>query len=325
MACHWCDMADDMVAVSVTRPYREAVNENSTEMQIRAIYVYPDKNATWIRTGPDTAVPSIFEAQLHVSEPELTINMKIMVGPGGRILIREFGLSPKDLGSTITARLLRKVPVDRLSRAALDHVSLKVVPRPDIHSGAFQLESDPPDQAWVSPEPIRGRGREVSPDRVGRAAQIYLEALAAGSRKPAEVVAEQLHYSRATAARDIRAARERGLLPEAGAPTQASALTPPSNEVVAADPIWRRFDDPTKWASMHDVLDGPSGLPVFDPNRTGTSAPSPTPVPRDPSEPDTWIQRIRDAAAFNRENPKSNETHPGIEGSPDEDADAADE
>lgn len=298
MACHWCDMADDMVAVSVTRPYREAVNENSTEMQIRAIYVYPDKNATWIRTGPDTAVPSIFEAQLHVSEPELTINMKIMVGPGGRILIREFGLSPKDLGSTITARLLRKVPVDRLSRAALDHVSLKVVPRPDIHSSAFQLESDPPDQAWVSPEPIRGRGREVAPDRVGRAAQIYLEALAAGSRKPAEVVAEQLHYSRATAARDIRAARERGLLPSPGAASaDAGKVSPPSNPLVPPNPIWRRFDDPDKWASMQDVMDGPSGLPVFDPAKTGTSAPSPTPVRRDPSEPDTWLQRIQDAAA----------------------------
>lgn len=285
----------------------------------------PHKKAAWVRTGETTTVPSAFDARILLGPPELEITMAIVVGAGGHALVREFAVAPQGAGETVTTRLLRRIPMDRLLRAALQVVTVdQMIPRDDIHPDAFQMPGDPADQAWVSPRPQAGRGREVSSARVVRAAEIYREALASGSRKPAEVVAERLHYSRATAARDIRAARERGLLPGSGAPVPQSKVTPPSNEAVAADPIWRRFDDPTKWASMSDVMTGPSGLPVFDPTKTGTSAPSPTPVPRDPSEPDRWLERIQEAAAFHRENPDLNKPRPENESSTSDDAGAAD-
>jgi hypothetical protein len=302
------------------------VSASGEELEIGEIYVLPDLRAARVKTGPDTAVPSRFDAQIHLLEPSLTVAMKIVVDLGGRALVREFAVSPTDRGSTVTTRLLRKIPIERLMRAALKKVTVPATSRPDIHPNAFQVPGDSDDQAWVSPEPKPGRGREVSADRVARAAEIYRQALAAGSRAPGEAVAAQLNYSRATAARDIKAARERGLLPAAGTPEATQGrLSPPSNDAVDPNPIWRRFDDPTRWASMQDVIDGPSGVPVFDPSKTGTSAPSPTPVPRDPSKPDLWLQRIQDAATFNRENPDFYKPRPENESSAGGDADAADE
>jgi hypothetical protein len=271
-----------MVAVSVTRPYRDRVSQKRDDLQIKAIYVYPGDGFAWVRTGSDSAVPSIFDVQMHLASPDLVVVMKVVVRPGGRALIRDFGLSPKDLSSTVTTRLLRTVPVDRLLRAALDKVAMKAVGRPDIHPSAFQIETDPETQAWVGPEPVQGRGREVAPDRVARAAEIYQQALAAGSRKPAEVVAEELHYSRATAARDIRTARERGLLPPVGesAPAAvASKLSPPSSDTVSPNPIWQRFGEPDAWAPMDDVLDGPYGLPIAHPGIPSNAMPDPVPAP----------------------------------------------
>lgn len=297
MNCHPRVTAPDMVAVSVTRPYRVHVTTSPDDPQVRAIYPFPDQRAGWVRTGPETAVPTLFEVQLHLADPELTVFMKVKVGAGGKALVREFGVSPKDLQATVTTRMLRKIPVDRLLRLSLDAVSMQVVGRPDIHPNAFQWKGDFEDRAWVSPPPAEGRGREVSPDRVARAAEIYLQALAAGSRKPAEVVAEQLQYSRATAARDIRAARDRGLLPPVGGETQGK-LTPPSNPSVANDPIMPRFDDPSRWAHLTDVMEGPSGVPFYDPDADG---PPPAPVPgAGPgiTTPDTWLARIQEVASM---------------------------
>ncbi|HZU54821.1 MAG TPA: hypothetical protein VFA06_03025 [Actinocrinis sp.] len=107
---------------------------------------------------------------------------------------------------------------------ALDKVIAPTTDRPEFGEDAFQIPGDPPYQAWFSPPAEAGvRGKRVSNDRVAEAAQVYAEALAAGSNAPGEAVAKALGYSRATAARRIRAARERGLLPPLGQERESAA------------------------------------------------------------------------------------------------------
>ncbi|MFE3580570.1 hypothetical protein [Streptomyces vinaceus] len=135
-------------------------------------------------------------------------------------MVRNIEVTPLS-SIAITATLLRKVPVDFLMRAALDWITVQTTDRPDIERDAFQLVGAPDDVAWVSPTPPpSGRGREVPQERIARAAEAYQQALASGSKSPAEDVATVMGYSRATAARDLRAAREKGLL---AAPEDAKA------------------------------------------------------------------------------------------------------
>lgn len=293
------------------------VSEKPDDLNVLAIWPVPLKDFMWVKTGPDTAVPSRFAVRIDLADPDLTIAMTISVGKEGRVLVREFALSPRDFSATVTTRMLRKIPLERLLRASLERVAQKPNPRPDIHPNAFQVPGDPESQAWVSAAPTPGRGREVPSDRIARAAEIYKQALAAGNHAPAEAVATAMHYSRATAARDIRAARERGLLPPAGnAPATGGApearLVPPSSEAVSPNPVWRRFDDPEKWAPMEDILNRPTGLPIYHPGMPSNAVPDPVPQARDVSAPDPWLEQAKQP--FDSEN----------DNGADESADAAD-
>ncbi|MFJ9903949.1 hypothetical protein ACIRVK_13760 [Streptomyces sp. NPDC101152] len=245
------------------------MSEKRDDLNVLAIWPVPLKDFTWVKTGPDTAVPSRFDVRIDLADPDLTIAMTITVGSGGRALVREFAVSPRDFSATVTTRMLRKIPLERLLRASLENVTRKAIARPDIHPDAFQMPGDPESQAWVSPQPGAGRGREVPKDRIARAAEVYKQALASGNRAPAEAVAEAMHYSRATAARDIRAARERGLLPPVGGPQSASQaeakLDAPSSDDVPANPVWRRLDAPEKWMPMQDFLNRPTGPDIVHP------------------------------------------------------------
>jgi hypothetical protein len=269
------------------------VSEKSDAPHVLAIWPVPLKDFVWVKTGPDTAVPSRFDVRIDLAEPDLTVAMTIKVGEGGRALVREFAISPRDFNATVTTRMLRKIPLERLLRASLESVTRKPTPRPDIHPNAFQMPGDPDSQAWVGPEPGPGRGRDVPKDRIARAAEIYQQALASGSRAPAEAVAQAMHYSRATAARDIRAARDQGLLPPAGSTLAAepaeTKLSTTSSDSTQMNPVWRRFDDPEKWAPMQDVLSRPTGLPIFHPGADSTATPDPVPQTRDASAPDPWL------------------------------------
>lgn len=248
------------------------------DIQIEGSFVSPGERSTWVRTGEDTAVPSKIGAQMHLLDPRVVVWMLITVDPGGRALVREFHISPRDLNASVTTTLLRKIPMDFLLRAALEKATVKGQNRPDIHPDAFQVPGEPAEQAWVSPRPTGGRGREVPRGRVIRAAEAYNQALAQGSRAPAEAVAAVLGYSRATAARDIRAARELGLI----APSSQASDSSQSAQPTTSTPYWQRFDDPNAWAPMDDVLSGPMGLPVVHPSQPGGSTPDPVPVRAEP-------------------------------------------
>lgn len=201
----------------------------SENMQVAGRFITPatGEDSIWVRTGDDTAVPGQLKALFILEEPPVQVHMKVRVDGSGRPRVEELSLVPNDaLGGAITTTTMRGVAVDALMREALEHATIKVKMRPDVHALGFQVPGDPDDMVRVSPDPAASnKGTRVPRDRVERAAQIYFNALNAGSNAPAEVVAKELGYSRATAARDIRAARKRNLLPPLGEESQPAVIT----------------------------------------------------------------------------------------------------
>lgn len=238
--------------------YRLQVAREPRDIEIAGVHVSAEQQVGWVRTGDTTAVPTRFEAKVFLADPAVVVLLLVLVDSGGRPHVREFHVAARVPNPPITSTLMRRIPVDHLLKAAVDAASVTVKNRPDIHAGAFQLPSDPDHQAWVSPQPApTGRGREVPVSRVVRAAEVYLQALAAGSAAPTETVASVLGYSRSSASRDIRNARKQGLLPptgEAAAPSSPPTVLPPSSSDVDPNPVWRRFDDPNVWQPIDDAL-----------------------------------------------------------------------
>ncbi|MFD5508294.1 hypothetical protein ACFWIB_11020 [Streptomyces sp. NPDC127051] len=224
------------------------------EATITNCLVQPDRTAGWVRTAGGSAVPTRMQALLHLDDPRVAVRLEIAVSPGGRALVRNIEVTPLGGSASITTTLLRKVPVDFLMRAALDWTTVQTRDRPDIEGDAFQLVGAPDDMAWVSPmPPPSGRGREVPEERVARAAEAYQQALASGSKSPAEDVAAVMGYSRATAARDLRAAREKGLL----ASPEDSRAAPQSDP---SDPLLRVSVKQDHWVRLSEVSDGTNGV-----------------------------------------------------------------
>lgn len=199
------------------------------KLEVAGCYVTPGDRAGWVRTGDTTAVPTRLSAVVVLNEPAVQVHLAVVVRDGGRAEVRELALAPSDGLTPILSSTLRRIPVDALLKVVLGRAAVTVKPRPEVDARAFQVPGEPDSTAWVSSHPVpQGRGRKVARDRVARAAEIYLEALAAGSKAPAEVVAAEMGYSRATAARDIRAARARKP-PLLGPPGEALTPSEPSN------------------------------------------------------------------------------------------------
>lgn len=174
--------------------------------RIGRIHVTPHESSTQIRTGPGTAAPSRFQADVMLEIPAMHAVVNVMVGDGGLPVVEQLGMEPLP-GTMLTSTTLRAVLLDPIVRAALKEASRPVVERPDVAAGAFQVDGDPDEtHAWVSVP-------AGADDRVLQVARLYREALAAGSRSPAADAAAAVHISRAQVARYIRRARAGGLIP----------------------------------------------------------------------------------------------------------------
>lgn len=186
-------------------------------MQVLGRFVKPGPDCGWTRTGEETAVPTRIEAEVYLAEPLVKLRLHVTVDWAGRGLVRELTVVTDGPQTGVSINLLRRIPVEKVMRFVMSESTVPIVMRPDIGPRAFQVPGDTGDGAWISGGPIEpGRGKNAPADRVARAADAYRQALASGSKAPGEAVAEALGYSRATAARDIREARKRGLLPPKG-------------------------------------------------------------------------------------------------------------
>jgi hypothetical protein len=198
---------------------------------------------TWIMVDQETAVPRQFAVTFQLAEPLFLVSMDIemeavhptvrkMEITRGRMNERGF---VEDAEGGITASNLRQVLVDRLVRAAMELVRQPVERLPEdaraalIRGGAMPTDADriarnafripgvtPPGQFQVSPP--AGPEREVTKDRIAKAAELYRRAVANGSKAPVKDVGIALGYSTSQASRFVKTARERGMLDEAPEP-----------------------------------------------------------------------------------------------------------
>lgn len=171
-------------------------------------------------TRPGSAAPSIIDAVARLDDVGLTVRFQVRVDPGGTIRVARLAVDPagSPAEGAVTSRALRGIRLDQLAREAVRQMEQPAAMREDVAPGAFQVPGDPAGQAWVSPVPGRRRApRELAE----RAARIYTEAIAQGSRAPTLAVAHELGYSRSQASRILRAARDAGLLDRAAPPEPA--------------------------------------------------------------------------------------------------------
>jgi hypothetical protein len=164
----------------------------------------------YLETGPDTAVPSRFEASFQLASPEAAVTMEVFVGADLRPVVIELRIRSK-VRTPVTTSMLRTVLVDQLLQAALEKAT---VPSSVRDEWLAELPPGSGGAAGTTPPPsaderVRGNAEEDA----RTAARVYKEALASGSRAPAVAVAHTMNRSRAQVARYIRRAREMGLLP----------------------------------------------------------------------------------------------------------------
>jgi hypothetical protein len=161
------------------------------DFEIAWVSIEPREPGGYLRTGPDTVVPALFGASFALEKPRAAVMIEVFVGADLRPYVAELTIRA-NVQTPITTSVLRRVLIDQLLREAMAKAT--VHSRGDLTVG-------------------QERGRGHVEDDARRAAEIYSEAVASGSRAPAVAVANVMNRSRAQAARYIRRARELGLLP----------------------------------------------------------------------------------------------------------------
>lgn len=159
--------------------------------------VEPREPVSYMRTGPDTAIPMRFRASIALAVPDVAVAIEVFTGADLRPRIYELTVR-SNVQRPITTSTLRQVLVDQLLRAAVKEAEIPVSSLP-----AGTVLGTPP-------VPATGKGDEDA----STAARIYSEAVASGNPAPAMAVASVMGRSRAQVARYIRKARQLGFLPE---------------------------------------------------------------------------------------------------------------
>lgn len=150
-----------------------------------------------------------------VDDEPWRVSFVLDLGDDDRHHLTEVRLTAKPDGPPIAVEMIRRVRLGAAVDEALRSATTEVDATGDgvsLTVGVGQSwQHAPAELATV----LRRPGRKVPAGEVDAAADLYRAATAAGGDGLAAVVAG-LHVSRATAARRIKLARQRGLLPERG-------------------------------------------------------------------------------------------------------------
>jgi hypothetical protein len=195
-------------------PYRPSVSRPPKNFRIDSVSIEPLQPKGYLSTGPDSAVPSRFEAHFSLDLPETSVTIEVFVHPDLGPIVLDIAIRAK-ADAPITTSLLRQVLVDQLLQRAVREATVPAAVReewleslPASARDAAQL-TDTPREPTLTAE---ARTRIQFDDDARTAAQLYQEALAAGSRAPTMAVSRAMNRSRAQAARYIRRARQLNLL-----------------------------------------------------------------------------------------------------------------
>jgi hypothetical protein len=172
----------------------------------------PIERSTPIRTGPTTAIPSLFRATVDDRTQPFILEFKVQTVGGRRPEVVELTLVPRDpiVAGGVTTEGLRSVQVAKALKLALAKATKRVN---EMTDGLFQLEGDGPGIGYAGSQVARPvRGEPVSEDFLRQVADTYRKAVASGSRRPVGELGEQLGGSRSTAGRWVVQARRAGFL-----------------------------------------------------------------------------------------------------------------
>ncbi len=194
--------------------------------RIDSVAVRPDPQAAPVRTGPGTAAPGVFVADVHLAVPDIHLKLGIRITAGGLPVVQALTVWASDQ-TPLTSGTLRKILLDPIVRAAAGEAARQVRDRSDVAPGAFHVDGAAEDELWVT-------APAGATERVQQIARLYNDALMTG-RPPGLEAANAVHISRAQAARYIRKARELGLIPPVGEVT--GVVRPPAVWPVRVDPV----------------------------------------------------------------------------------------
>jgi len=215
----------------------------------------PGEHSRPVLVRKGVSAPSTVVAAVALPELGVAVALTVRVDVGGTVRVAELSVHARETPTTaaITVRALRSIKLDALAREAVRQCESPVIMREDVMPGAFQLPGDDPNVLWV-PGGGRVPGRPHTPrEQAERAAKLYTEAVASGSRAPTQAVAAELFCSRSHASRLIRSARDLGLLANPGAPTTTPSEAPTApitdQKPEPGPSIFRDPNEPWPWGT----------------------------------------------------------------------------
>jgi hypothetical protein len=176
------------------------------------VHVEDDERTIPIRTGPSTAIRSVFRAVVDDPSQPFILEFTVRTVAGRRPEVTDLNLGLRDPAPPggVTTEGLRKVQIAKALTLALAKATRRVA---DSDGGLFRLEDDAPGTARGDDQVARPvRGQPVKEEFLRQVADTYRKAVARGSHRPVGELGEQLGGSRSTAGRWVVQARRAGLL-----------------------------------------------------------------------------------------------------------------
>lgn len=172
---------------------------------------YRIPGAGMLRIGEGLMAPGEYGITLDGEDIPYVIELDVAL-EAEKPVCKELRARQRPGGPPVTSETLRRIPVARILRDTLQDVAFRVT---ETGPGEYRLEPVH-EQEDVEATFAAARKREpLTENRLEKAALIYRDAEARGD-PPTKAVAEAMHVSRSTAARLVREARNRKLLPERG-------------------------------------------------------------------------------------------------------------
>jgi hypothetical protein len=195
-------------------PYGPGVPRAPKNFRIDMLHVEEMPPSGYVRSGPDTAVLTHFQAGFALGIPQVSGKIEVILIDGLRPSVIELSIRSR-AQDPVNSTMLRQILVDQILQAAMEKAA---IPLAEYEEWLKKSRNGRTLEPWPREAPGGGTptSRELARRRADedarKAAQVYAEAVASGSRAPAVAVSETMNRSRAQVARYIRRAREMGLL-----------------------------------------------------------------------------------------------------------------